>query len=44
MISFFTWRRAEPDDDIDRVVERTEPTVQNDRIGFRLHLLKRTTF
>ncbi|HGJ5856476.1 phage GP46 family protein [Arsenophonus nasoniae] len=46
MISLFTWRRAEPDDDTDTRFGwwgDTWPTVQNDRIGSRLHLLKRTT-
>lgn len=46
MISLFTWRRAEPDDDTDTPFGwwgDTWPTVQNDRIGSRLHLLKRTT-
>ncbi|WP_334468976.1 phage GP46 family protein [Arsenophonus sp. PmNCSU2021_1] len=46
IISLFTWRRAEPDDDTDTPFGwwgDTWPTVQNDRIGSRLHLLKRTT-
>lgn len=46
MISLFTWRRAEPDDDTDTPFGwwgDTWPTVQNDRIGSRLHLLKRST-
>lgn len=46
MISLFTWRRAELDDDTDTQFGwwgDTWPTVQNNRIGSRLHLLKRTT-
>ncbi|MGG2139900.1 phage GP46 family protein, partial [Symbiopectobacterium sp. RP] len=46
IISLFTWRRAEQDDDTDTPMGwwgDTWPTVQNDRIGSRLHLLKRTT-
>lgn len=46
IISLFTWRRAEPDDDTDTPFGwcgDTWPTVQNDRIGSRLHLLKRST-
>ncbi|WP_334472977.1 phage GP46 family protein [Arsenophonus sp. PmNCSU2021_1] len=46
MISLFTWRRAEPDDNTDTPFGwwgDTWPTVQNDRIGSRLHLLKRST-
>ncbi|WP_334472426.1 phage GP46 family protein [Arsenophonus sp. PmNCSU2021_1] len=46
IISLFTWQRAEPDDDTDTPFGwwgDTWPTVQNDRIGSRLHLLKRST-
>ncbi|WP_334473732.1 phage GP46 family protein [Arsenophonus sp. PmNCSU2021_1] len=46
IISLFTWPRAEPDDDTDTPFGwwgDTWPTVQNDRIGSRLHLLKRST-
>ncbi|PAV02372.1 hypothetical protein CBG25_11260 [Arsenophonus sp. ENCA] len=46
IISLFTWRRAGPDDNTDTPFGwwgDTWPTVQNDRIGSRLHLLKRTT-
>lgn len=46
IISLFTWRRAEPDDDIDFPFGwwgDSYPTVQNDRIGSRLYLLKRST-
>lgn len=43
--SLFTWRRAEPDDNSDTPMGwwgDTWPTVQNDRIGSRLYLLRRT--
>ncbi|CNK75711.1 putative bacteriophage protein GP46 [Yersinia enterocolitica] len=46
IISLFTWRRADPDDDAERPMGwwgDTYPTVQNDRIGSRLYLLQRTT-
>lgn len=45
IISLFSWRRAERDD---RTTEAygwwgdTWPTVENDRIGSRLHLLRRS--
>jgi len=45
VISLFTWRRAEPDDDTDTPFGwwgDTWPTVQNDRIGSRLYLLRRS--
>ncbi|KFK95013.1 MULTISPECIES: phage GP46 family protein [unclassified Serratia (in: enterobacteria)] len=44
IISLFTWRRAEPDDDSVHPMGwwgDTYPTVQNDRIGSRLYLLRR---
>ncbi|WP_127958114.1 phage GP46 family protein [Serratia microhaemolytica] len=44
VISLFTWRRAEPDDNADHSMGwwgDTYPTVQNDRIGSRLYLLRR---
>ncbi|HIE1059663.1 TPA: phage GP46 family protein [Serratia marcescens] len=46
VISLFTWRRAEPDDNVENPMGwwgDTWPTVQNDRIGSRLYLLRRTT-
>ncbi|WP_145522617.1 phage GP46 family protein [Yersinia bercovieri] len=46
IISLFTWRRADPDDDAERPMGwwgDSYPTVQNDRIGSRLYLLQRTT-
>lgn len=46
IMSLFTWRRAEPDDDTDTPMGwwgDTWPTVQNDRIGSRLYLLRRST-
>lgn len=46
IISLFSWRRADPDDDSDQPMGwwgDTYPTVQNDRIGSRLYLLRRTT-
>ncbi|HDL6963326.1 TPA: phage GP46 family protein [Yersinia enterocolitica] len=46
IISLFTWRRADPDDDAERPMGwwgDTYPTIQNDRIGSRLYLLQRTT-
>ena len=45
IISIFTWRRAEPDDDTETPMGwwgDTWPTVQNDRIGSRLYLLQRS--
>ena len=45
IISLFTWRRAEPDDDTDTVNGwwgDSFPTVANDRIGSRLWLLRRS--
>jgi phage gp46-like protein len=44
IISLFSWRRAEPDDNTDQPYGwwgDTWPTVQNDRIGSRLYLLRR---
>ncbi|WP_455820595.1 phage GP46 family protein [Pseudomonas cerasi] len=44
LISTGTWRRAEPDDSPEEVNGwwgDSFPTVQNDRIGTRLYLLKR---
>ncbi len=44
VISLFTWRRAEPDDRTDSPMGwwgDTWPTVQNDRYGSRLWLLRR---
>ncbi|HEY3983438.1 phage GP46 family protein, partial [Cedecea sp.] len=44
VISLFTWRRAERDDHTAQAMGwwgDTWPTVQNDRIGSRLWLLKR---
>lgn len=44
IISIFTWRRAEPDDDADEVMGfwgDTFPTVTGDKIGSRLWLLRR---
>ncbi|WP_145932323.1 phage GP46 family protein [Yersinia bercovieri] len=46
IISLFTWRRADPDDDSEKPMGwwgDSYPTVQNDRIGSRLYLLQRTT-
>lgn len=46
IISLFTWRRADPDDDAERPMGwwgDSYPTIQNDRIGSRLYLLQRTT-
>ncbi|HIF6681401.1 TPA: phage GP46 family protein [Serratia marcescens] len=46
IISLFTWRRAEPDDNAENPMGwwgDTWPTVQNDRIGSRLYLLRRST-
>ncbi|HHH0822893.1 TPA: phage GP46 family protein [Yersinia enterocolitica] len=46
IISLFTWRRADPDDDSDQPMGwwgDSYPTIQNDRIGSRLYLLQRTT-
>jgi phage gp46-like protein len=46
VISLFSWRRAEPDDNAEQPMGwwgDTWPTVQNDRIGSRLYLLRRTT-
>lgn len=46
IISLFTWRRADPDDDSELPMGwwgDSYPTIQNDRIGSRLHLLQRTT-
>ncbi|HDL6885602.1 TPA: phage GP46 family protein [Yersinia enterocolitica] len=46
IISLFTWRRADPDDDAERPMGwwgDTYPTIQNDRIGSRLYLLQHTT-
>lgn len=45
IISLFTWRRAERDDDTPQIFGwwgDTWPTVQNDRIGSRLYLLRRS--
>lgn len=45
IVSFFTWRRAEPDDDTEEVFGwwgDTFPTIANDRIGSRLWLLRRS--
>lgn len=45
IVSLFTWRRAEPDDDTGEVYGwwgDTFPTVANDRIGSRLWLLRRS--
>jgi len=45
VISFFTWRRAEPDDNADQPMGwwgDTWPAVQNDRYGSRLWLLQRS--
>ena len=45
IISLFTWRRAERDDDAPQAFGwwgDTWPTVQNDRIGSRLYLLRRS--
>lgn len=45
VISLFTWRRAESDDDTPEPFGwwgDTWPTVQNDRIGSRLYLLRRS--
>lgn len=46
VISLFSWRRAEPDDNAPQPMGwwgDTWPTVQNDRIGSRLYLLRRST-
>lgn len=46
IISLFTWRRADPDDDSEQPMGwwgDSYPTTQNDRIGSRLYLLQRTT-
>ncbi|HDM8438804.1 phage GP46 family protein [Yersinia enterocolitica] len=46
IISLFTWRRADPDDDAEHPMGwwgDSYPTIQNDRIGSRLYLLQRTT-
>ncbi|HDL7926676.1 phage GP46 family protein [Yersinia enterocolitica] len=46
IISLFTWRRADPDDDSEQPMGwwgDSYPTIQNDRIGSRLYLLQRTT-
>lgn len=45
IISLFTWRRAETDDDTDHPFGwwgDSYPTIENDRIGSRLHLLQRS--
>lgn len=45
VISLFTWRRAEPDDNADVPMGwwgDSFPTVQNDRYGSRLWLLQRS--
>lgn len=45
IISLFTWRRSETDDDTDQPFGwwgDSFPTVANDRIGSRLHLLRRS--
>mgnify|MGYP005983486697 CR=1 FL=1 len=45
IISLFSWRRAEPDDNTDAVNGwwgDSFPTVANDRIGSRLWLLRRS--
>lgn len=44
IVSLFTWRRAETDDDTDRANGwwgDTFPTVENDRIGSRIWLVSR---
>lgn len=46
IISLFTWRRADLDDDSEQPMGwwgDSYPTIQNDRIGSRLYLLQRTT-
>lgn len=46
IISLFSWRRADPDDDSELPMGwwgDSYPTIQNDRIGSRLYLLQRTT-
>ena len=46
IISLFSWRRADPDDDSEQPMGwwgDSYPTIQNDRIGSRLYLLQRTT-
>ncbi|EKN4012817.1 phage GP46 family protein [Yersinia enterocolitica] len=46
IISLFTWRRADPDDDSEQPMGwwgDSYPTIQNDRIGSRIYLLQRTT-
>nr|EFH7355405.1 hypothetical protein [Escherichia coli] len=45
IISLFTWRRAGRDDDAPQIFGwwgDTWPTVQNDRTGSRLYLLRRS--
>ena len=45
VISLFTWRRAERDDETEQPYGwwgDSFPTVQNDRIGSRLYLLRRS--
>ncbi|RTY53678.1 hypothetical protein EKL29_21175 [Pantoea sp. YU22] len=45
LISLFTWRRAESDDETDQPFGwwgDTFPSVANDKIGSRLYLLKRS--
>lgn len=48
IVSLFTWRRANPDDDLPADLRMgwwgdTFPTIPNDRIGSRLWLLSRST-
>lgn len=46
VISLFSWRRAELDDNAEQPMGwwgDTWPMIQNDRIGSRLYLLRRTT-
>lgn len=46
IISLFTWRRSDPDDDSEQPMGwwgDSYPTIQNDRIGSRIYLLQRTT-
>lgn len=48
VISLFTWRRANPDDDLPGDMKMgwwgdSYPTVSNDKIGSRLWLLSRST-
>lgn len=46
VISLFSWRRKDTDDDYDEPTGwwgDSYPTIQNDRIGSRLYLLRRRT-